>query len=96
MLLCLNGFCDACVTLYNVSVTLSPALSKKILDVHPWSDSIEFRGIGEAVMIDSPALLNKGMHGLVHWGEGAEGQDHLWKISSFCKPGKKQSLKKVL
>ena len=24
---------------------LSPALSKKVLDVHPWSDSTEFRGI---------------------------------------------------
>ena len=25
---------------------LPPALSKKILDVQPWSDSTEFRGIG--------------------------------------------------
>ena len=25
---------------------LSPALSKYILDEHPWSDSTEFRGIG--------------------------------------------------
>ena len=46
-----HGFCDVSVTLYNVNVTLSPALSKKILDVHPWSDSTEFRGIGEAVPI---------------------------------------------
>ena len=32
--------------LYNVSVMLSPALLKQNLDVHPWSDSTEFRGIG--------------------------------------------------
>ena len=41
MLLCKHGFCDVSVTLYNISVTLSPALSKKILDDHPWSDYTE-------------------------------------------------------
>ena len=41
-LLCQHGFCDVSVTLWNVSV----ALTKQILDVHPWSDSTEFRGIG--------------------------------------------------
>ena len=30
---------------------LSPALSKHILDVHPWSDSTEFRGLAKAVPI---------------------------------------------
>ena len=30
----------------NVSATLSPVLSKQILDVHLWSDSTEFCGIG--------------------------------------------------
>ena len=46
LLLCKQGFCDDSVTLYNASVTLPPALSKYIFDVHPWSDSTEFRGIG--------------------------------------------------
>ena len=46
LLLCKHGFFDASVMLYNVSVTLSPAIPKKILDVHPWSDSMEFCGIG--------------------------------------------------
>ena len=46
LLLCYYIFCDVSVTLYNVRVTLLPALLKYILDVHPWSDSTEFRGCG--------------------------------------------------
>ena len=42
LLLCWNGFCDISVPLCYVSVTLS----KKILDIHPRSDSMEFHGIG--------------------------------------------------
>ena len=45
MLLCYHGFCDVSVMLYNVNVTLSLALSKYI-DVYPWSDFTEVRGIG--------------------------------------------------
>ena len=44
MLFCLLGFCDAGVTLCNVSITLS----KLILNVHPRSDSTE---LAEAVSI---------------------------------------------
>ena len=39
--------------LYNVSITVSPSLSKYILDVHLWSDSIEFRGIVQGSPIDA-------------------------------------------
>ena len=39
-------FCDVRVTLYNVSVMLSPALTNQIIDVHPRSDSMGFRRIG--------------------------------------------------
>ena len=36
--------------LYNISVMLSPALTKQILNVHPSSDSTE---LAEAVLIES-------------------------------------------
>ena len=45
LFLCWYGFCDVSVTLCNVSVTLS----KKLIDVHPRSDSTEFT---EAVPIE--------------------------------------------
>ena len=68
------------LALYNVSVTLSPALSKLILDVHPWSDSTEFRGIGRgssdchsstpslyyAVAVMSEVFVNKRVDDRVH------------------------------
>ena len=54
--------------LYNVSVTLSPALS----NVHPWSDSTEYRGIGlvssdcsSSVVHGSSEVLDENYEGLV-------------------------------
>ena len=59
LVLCQHGFCEVSVTLYNVIITLSPALSNKILDVHPWSDSNEFPKIGQVVLVKEAGFWRK-------------------------------------
>ena len=49
LLLCRHRICDVSVTFYIISVTLSPALTKKILNVHPGPIPRNFAESAEAI-----------------------------------------------
>ena len=65
--LCQHDFCDVSVTLYNASVTLSSALSKKLLDEHPWFGHLLGKGcpLGSRLWCITVSLS------LSHWYPGS-------------------------